>query len=138
MRWFQCSCTFLRKGGKKKRKQGKKKEEKETSSTYKAFSINRIISALDIQFHLLSNRKRSKTLHNNSVHLGLWQKSSLKSAQRYTAFYKAHSYFHMKKKTSLSSTNFTFATATRTSCMAGRNIFKEALTFHPQRVIKRR
>lgn len=45
-------------------------------------------------------------------------------------FYKARSYFHMKKK-SLSSTNFTFATATRTSCMAGRNIFKEALTFHP-------
>ena len=36
--------------------------EREVLIKYKAFSINSVISNLDIQFHLLSNKERSTTL----------------------------------------------------------------------------
>lgn len=135
MHWFQCSCTFLRKGGEKKENR-KKNQRRQTFSTHKAFSVNRIISALDIQFHLLSKREKSKSLHEQFCSPWVMAEIQFKKCTEVLCFYKAHFLFLQEK--SLSSANFTFATATRTSRAAGRNILKAALTLCPQRVIKRR
>lgn len=75
------------------KKKAGKKEETETFSTYKAFSVNRIISALDIQFHLLSNRERNKSLREQFCSPWVMAEIQFKKYTEVLCFYKARSYF---------------------------------------------